>query len=184
MKVPPFSVLHRKLIVLTFLVLFTAWRRKTCQNPPLHKHLPQSICFCDNRHDSLMGLPAFGEYLWTASSRPARRLSHPGLSVLRVDGALSIWRLQIARKDICLELPLQLERDAVVGTSLHLIYSTCTLPGPNAVQIYRLLIAQIASAWWREKKARRCNVRNSLPSLLTRAVKGPSSELAALQSSH
>lgn len=49
-------------------------------------------------------------------------------------------------------LSLQLERDAVVGTSLHLVYSTCTLPEPNAVQIYHLLKAHTASTWWWEKK--------------------------------
>lgn len=51
-------------------------------------------------------------------------------------------------------LPWIMERDGVVGTSLRLIYLTCTLPGPNAVQIYRLRTAQTPQfGGWRRKRA-------------------------------
>jgi len=58
----------------------------------------------------------------------------------------------------------------VVGTSLHLLYSTCTLPEPNAVQIYQ-----------KEKKDSDviCKI---LSKPVNTALKGPSSEMALISS--
>ncbi len=127
----------------------------------LHKHLPPCLCFSDNRHDSLMGLQVFREYLLTATGLPAL-LSHPGLSALRVV-LWSRWRVIHMTPADCQErhLPWIMERDAVVGTSLQLIYSACTLPGLNVVQIYRLRTAQMPRLVAGEE-ARRRNVRNAV----------------------
>lgn len=133
------------------------WRPKSCQNPPLHKHLPPRICFSDNRHDSLMGLPAFREYLLTATGRPAL-LSHPGLSALRVDGESSIWRLRIARKDICLKLWRGMLWSGPPFSSF-IQHARCQSQMPFRFTISVLCRRLI---WWLEKKARRHNAQNAV----------------------